>query len=123
MLMQYVVGLVDLGDGIGELTAAPVLEAVHFAAFGFDHRAVTLDHRGDLFTLVRVDQKHDFIVSQAKLLMDYRLPVKAVEQGLPAGHDGRARIMPYARSRLANSWAYVHPSPDGGRITIINPSG
>jgi len=29
--------------------------------------------------------------------MDYRLPVKAVEQGLPAGYDGRARIMPQAK--------------------------
>jgi len=63
-------GLVDLGDGIGELAAAPVFHAVHFAAFGLDHRAITLDHRRHLFTLVRVDQKHDLIVSQSKLLMD-----------------------------------------------------
>ena len=60
---QHVVGLVYLLDGKGELAAAPVLEPVDLAAVGFDDRPVTIHHRANLLALVRVDQKHDLVVT------------------------------------------------------------
>jgi hypothetical protein len=60
---QRVVGLGQMLDGIGKRATAPVLDAVDFAAFGFDERLVTLEHAGHLLALVRMDQEHDFIVT------------------------------------------------------------
>ena len=56
-------GLMNLIDGVGHLTAAPILVAMDLAAPVFDGRTVPLDHCRDLFALVRMDQKHNFIVS------------------------------------------------------------
>ena len=56
-------GFGKLLDGIGKLTAAPVFQAVNLAAVGFDGRTVTVDHRGHLLALVRVDQEHNFIMT------------------------------------------------------------
>ena len=57
------------GGAMRELTAAPVFLAVNLAARSLDHVAITLHHRGNLLALVRMDQKHDFVVSQSRLLM------------------------------------------------------
>jgi hypothetical protein len=54
--------LVDLLDRESELAAAPVFEPMHLAAARGDHAAVALDHRRYLFTLVRMDHEHHFIM-------------------------------------------------------------
>src|SRR5262249_43057473 len=41
--------------------------AMDLAARALDHVAIPLHHRRHLLTLVRVDQKHDFVVSQPNL--------------------------------------------------------
>ena len=61
-------GLVDLRDRECELPAAPVFETMDRTAARGDHAAVALDHGGDLLALVRVDQEHDFIMTQLQLL-------------------------------------------------------
>src|SRR5688500_3616686 len=43
---EHVVRLVDLTDGISELATSPIFKPVDAATARFDHRAVTLDHRG-----------------------------------------------------------------------------
>jgi hypothetical protein len=63
------VGLVDLVDRVGQLTAAPVFQAMHGAAGILDHLGVTLDHATDLFRLVRVNHEHYFIVTHLALLV------------------------------------------------------
>ena len=71
---QNVVRLVHLGDGIGELAASPVFEAMDPALLRLDDRPVALDHRGHLFALIRMDQDHDLVVSQGALPSAVRLP-------------------------------------------------
>ena len=71
---QNVVRLVHLGDGIGELAASPVLEAMDLAFLRLDDRSIALDHRGHLFALIRMDQDDDLVVSQGALLSALRLP-------------------------------------------------
>ena len=58
----------DLADGVGELASTPVFFAVDLSLGAFDHRSIALHHGGDVFALVRMDQKHDFVMSQLKLL-------------------------------------------------------
>ena len=75
---EYVVGLVDLVDRVGELAPPPVFEPVDGAPARFDHRTVPFDHRRDLLALVRMDHEHHFVVPHRSLL-----------SGLPPGHRGR----------------------------------
>ena len=63
-VQQQVVRLVNLGDRVRELASAPIFLAVDLAVGAFDHVAITLHHRGHLLALVRMDQKHNFVVSQ-----------------------------------------------------------
>lgn len=60
---QHVVRLVQLLDRVGELTASPVFQTVNLSAVRRDERLVTLDHRRDLFTLIRMDNKNDFVMA------------------------------------------------------------
>ena len=60
---EYVMRLVHLGDGVGHLATAPVLEAVHHTVAGGDQRFVALDHARDLLALVRMDDKDHFVMS------------------------------------------------------------
>ena len=92
---EDVVRLVHLGDGKRQLAAAPVFEAVNGTAAVFDGRAVALDHMGDLLALVRVDQKHDLVVSHLYPLSDYSHPDPRCGKRLrpsgppaPMGRDG-----------------------------------
>ena len=64
---QQIVGLVDLVDRMGELPSTPVFLAMDNAFSALDHASIALQHGGDVFALVRVDQKHDFVVSQLRL--------------------------------------------------------
>jgi len=57
------VGFVNFVDGVSQLATAPVLKAVNLATVGFDGRGVTLNHRWNLFALVWMDQKHDFVMT------------------------------------------------------------
>src|SRR4029077_12522265 len=59
------VGLVNLGDRVRQLAAPPIFLAMDLALGSLDEGAIPLEHRGHLFTLVRVDQKHNFVVSQS----------------------------------------------------------
>ena len=59
---QDVVGLVDLGERVGQLTASPVLEAMHVTVAGRDHALVALDHGGHLLALIRVHKENDFVM-------------------------------------------------------------
>ena len=54
--------LVHLADGECELAAPPVFEAVDGAAVRGHEAAIPLDHRGNLLTLVRMDQKYDLVM-------------------------------------------------------------
>jgi hypothetical protein len=55
--------LVDLTDGMCQLTPAPVLFPMNLTTGALDHAPVALEHGWHLLALVRVDQKHDFVVS------------------------------------------------------------
>src|SRR5690606_38534414 len=93
-----VVGLDQVVDRIGQLAAAPVLEAVDLALAALDQRLVALDHGGHLLALVRMDQEHDFIVTHECFPCGYSAATRkavariaprrswpdAVGQGLPA---------------------------------------
>jgi hypothetical protein len=57
------VSLVDFVDRVGQLTATPVFSTVNGTAGTGDHALVFFDHGWHLFALVRMDQKHDFVVS------------------------------------------------------------
>src|SRR5947207_16006094 len=46
-----------------------------------DEVAIPLEHRGHLLTLVRMDQKHDFVVSQ-RTPLGFRASRRAVRQGV-----------------------------------------
>ncbi len=67
-VQQNVVGLVDLGDWIGELATAPVFHAMNLAAVSANEALVAFDHRGDLLGLVRMDQEYDLIVPHGSSL-------------------------------------------------------
>jgi hypothetical protein len=45
-----------------KLATTPVFLAVYDTTGIYDHAAITLGHRRHLLTLVRVDQKHDFVM-------------------------------------------------------------
>ena len=60
---QHVVRLVHLLDRVRHLPAAPVFQAVNPAAMAGHHRAVPLDHAGDLLALVGVHDENDFVVT------------------------------------------------------------
>ena len=60
---EHVMGLVHFIDGIRQLSAAPVFEAMDGAVLALDHGAITLDHGRHLFALVRMDHEHNFVVS------------------------------------------------------------
>jgi hypothetical protein len=70
-------GLVQFLDRIGKLAPAPVFQSMYGAATGLDGRTVALKHGRNLFTLVRVDQKHYFIMSHQRPLMDWQPFVRA----------------------------------------------
>jgi len=75
-VQQQVMGLVNLGDRVRELAAPPVFLAMNLALRPLDEVAIPLEHRGHLFTLVRVDQKHDFVVSQSNSPWVESLPTR-----------------------------------------------
>ena len=52
-----------LVDGMGQLTATPVFGAMDRPAGAGDHALVSFHHGRDLLALVRMDQKHDFVMS------------------------------------------------------------
>src|SRR5262249_27153565 len=54
--------LVHLGERVGELTPAPVFQAMHTAATGGNHALVALDHRGHLLALIRMHEKYDLVM-------------------------------------------------------------
>ena len=61
---QHVVRLLHLGDGVGKHAPTQVLAAVHLALAAFNNAGVTIHHHPGAFTLIRMDQKHDFVISQ-----------------------------------------------------------
>src|SRR5215470_2706678 len=73
--------LVNFGDRVRELAAPPIFLAMDLALGAFDEAAIPLEHRGHLLTLVRVDQKHDFVVSQQTPL-GFKASRRAVRQGV-----------------------------------------
>ena len=62
-VQQNVVCLMNLGDWVGQLTATPVLGAMHCTTGIGNHALIALYHGRNLFALVRMDQKHDFVMS------------------------------------------------------------
>ena len=61
---QHVVRLLHLGDRVGKHAPPQVLPAVHLALAAFNNASVTIHHYPGALTLIRMDQKHDFVVSQ-----------------------------------------------------------
>ncbi len=97
-IQQSVVGFMNFADRVCQLAATPVFRAVNVTA-GFGHHAlVLLDHGRNLFALVRMDQKHDFVVSHCLplwmkspgLFQGLQLPDYPVQQGFPALMNGDA---------------------------------
>jgi hypothetical protein len=64
------VSLVDLVDGVSELSPTPIFFSMDPSLGSLNHGSITLHHGGDILALVRMDQKHNFIVSQLRLLSD-----------------------------------------------------
>ena len=85
---QHIVRLVNLLDREFELTPTPVFLAMYRSAGTGNHAAITLDHRGHLLTLVRVDQKHNFVMLHTFSLWDNKPPESMpVEQGVQRFSD------------------------------------
>jgi hypothetical protein len=61
---EHVVRLEHLLDRIGELAAAPILDAMDLAVAGGDGVAVSLDHRGHLLALIGMHDENDLVVAQ-----------------------------------------------------------
>ena len=59
---------VDLADVVGQMPASPIFKSVNVAATAFYQATVLVDHCADLFTLVRMDQKNDLVMSHSTLL-------------------------------------------------------
>ena len=57
----------QLGNRIGELTAAPVFQTVDATLLLFNKAAITFQHGRNLLALVRMNQKTDFIMTHCKL--------------------------------------------------------
>ncbi len=89
--------LVDFVDGVGQLAAAPVLETMDGTALGLDHLAITLDHGRHLFTLVRVDQEYDFVMTHGSSLRVSSLP----------SEDGETRSSPTTKADEVNGAVYL----------------
>ncbi|MNN84098.1 hypothetical protein D3C81_2012210 [compost metagenome] len=64
----------DVVDGVGQLTTAPVFQTVDLAAVFFDGLGVTLDHTANLLTLIRVNQEDDFVMTHKCSLRLCSLP-------------------------------------------------
>ena len=64
---QCIVCFMHIIDHVSQLTTAPIFNAVDVAPCISDHRAIALDHGRYFFTLIRMDQKHNFVVSHALL--------------------------------------------------------
>ena len=62
-VQAQVVRLRELLDHVGQLAAAPVLDAVHLATGSGDEALVALQHGRNLLALIRMDQQNDFIVT------------------------------------------------------------
>ena len=62
-VQQNVVSLVNFGNWVGQLTATPVLGTMYCTAGFGNHALVAFYHGRNLFALVRMDQKHDFVMS------------------------------------------------------------
>jgi len=60
-------------------------EPVSSSSVFCDDAAVALDHGGDLLALVRVDQKHDLVVTHCLCSLWLKPPAIAVRQGVPSG--------------------------------------
>ena len=56
-------GFVNFVDWVSQLAATPVFHTVHGAVSCSNRRSITLNHTRDLLALIRVDQKHDFVVT------------------------------------------------------------
>jgi hypothetical protein len=50
-------------DGVSQLTTTPVFQAVYLPAIAGNQALVTLDHGGHLFALIRMHDKHYFVVT------------------------------------------------------------
>ena len=120
---QRIVRLVNLGDRVSELSAAPILFAVDASAGALDHAAVALHHRGHLLALVRMDQKNDFVVSHRNSLRF---------DSLPSGGEARSRLIIglsepqgaecYATAaRSSSDHSPVDPAPAARSFTGLRP--
>ena len=83
---EHIVRLHELFDRIGERTTAPVFDAVNLAALFGDEGLVARDHRGNLFTLVRMHDDADFVVTHLASLR--KKPPRASFQ---CGKDSKGR--------------------------------
>ena len=63
---EDVVGFVNLGDGIGQLSATPIFQTMHTAAVFSDELAVAFNHARNLLRLVGMHHEHDFVVSHRR---------------------------------------------------------
>src|SRR5580698_1728688 len=87
-VQEDVVRFVHFGDREGQLTPAPIFEPMHRPAAGSDHAFVAIDHRGDLLALVRMDQKHNSIMSHCISLW-FKPPVASGEARNQAGYPAK----------------------------------
>ena len=96
----------DFIDRVGKLVSPPVFLAMDVAVSALDHVPIALHHGGDLFTLVRMDQKHDFVVSQ--LLSSSRMKasrVSPVRQGVTNCSSAPSYLSPSRGSSVTASEA------------------
>ena len=91
-VQAQVVSLGQLLDHVGHLTAAPVFHAMNLTVLRRDQLLVALDHRRNLFALVRMDDKYDFIVTHCfSLWSDYRIAHPGVRTSVGRGKPDMIR--------------------------------
>ena len=66
---------------IGKLTAPPIFHAMNLAIFRGYNAAVAFDHCRYLFTLIRMNNKNDFVMSHNFLLGKASHDFHVVRQG------------------------------------------
>ncbi|MNP55603.1 hypothetical protein D3C76_1502620 [compost metagenome] len=93
-VQQNVVSFVQFVDRVSQLTAAPVFQTVNLTSSVSDGSTVTLDHARNLFALVRMDHKNDFVMTHR--IAPYGL--FSLLSGSTAARGGKERV----KGRLKN---------------------
>src|SRR5258706_14580603 len=94
---KHLMRLEHLLDRVGDLAPPPVLDAMHLAVAGGDRVAVALDHPGDLFALVRMNDENDLVMAQVESPYGFSSPLRSGAAIATLGDGARMESEPSPR--------------------------